>query len=73
MSDVTNLHSETIMDLPPEKVLRSAIENVPETVVVIGYDEDGDIYFASTTSDLPEVLWLIERGKQRLMEMAEEG
>jgi len=38
-----------------------------KSVLVIGYDEAGEEYFASSIADGGDVLWLLERCKQELM------
>ncbi len=35
---------------------------------IIGYDENGEIYFTSTYADCAEILWLLERAKTRIMD-----
>lgn len=57
----------TRLDIPPERVLCGALENVFDKVVVLGYTEEGEEYFASSVADGGDILWLLERAKQRLM------
>jgi hypothetical protein len=53
--------------VPINKVLSGADKaNLKETVV-IGYDEKGDFYFASSEADGPSVLWLLESAKKELL------
>jgi hypothetical protein len=59
------------LDLPAERVLQAAIDARVETVVVLGYDADGEFYFASTKGDGGEVIWLMEIAKKKLLEMTE--
>lgn len=63
---VIPLRCVTKLDLPPDRVLEGAMGQL-EGVVVIGYDKDGDEYFASTYADGGEVLWLLERLKLSLL------
>jgi hypothetical protein len=53
--------------LSAERVLTKAIEADLATVVVVGWTQDGNIYFASTTADGGDILWLFEQSKQMLL------
>ena len=65
---VINIGCITRLDLPAERVLDAAKANM-DSVVLLGYDKDGFEYFASTIADGGDVLWLLERCKQRLFDM----
>ena len=70
MNDNTNvidLPVITRLDLNPDRVLNAAIGNL-EAAVVIGWDKDGDFYFASSKADVGDVLWLIEKAKKILLD-----
>lgn len=56
----------TKLDLPVDRVLDQAKSKMRD-VVLMGWDENGELYFASTFSDGGEVLWLLEACKNRLM------
>jgi hypothetical protein len=58
----------TRLDLPPDRVLEGAKGKL-EGVVIMGYDLEGNEYFASSYADGGTVLWLAERMKARLLEM----
>lgn len=60
----------TRLDLPPDRILEQAMGNM-ESVVVIGYDKDGDEYFASSQANGPDVLWILERMKLRLLRVSD--
>ena len=57
----------TRLDIPAERVLEWASKKDLKSVVVMGYTEDGDEYFASSIADGGEVVWLIERAKLKLL------
>ena len=57
----------TRLDLPPERVLQSAMEAGMRGVVILGYDKDDNEYFASTYADGGTVVWLLERCKKALL------
>ena len=67
MGEVVELGCVTRLDLPADKVLEKAIGTM-DSVVLIGYDKEGDEYFASSLADGGDVLWLLERCKQKLLE-----
>lgn len=71
MSNVAVLNMVTRLPIPTERVLSSALENGMDTVVVIGWDNNKDFYFASSEPSGPEVVWLLEVAKKRLIEIAE--
>lgn len=66
MSNVVELRCQTTLDLPAERVLTKALEADLETAIVVGYDKDGSFYFASTTADGGNVVWLFEKAKLSL-------
>lgn len=56
----------TRLDLPVDRVLDQAKETM-DHVVVMGWDKDGELYFASTFADGGEILWLMEKCKEALL------
>jgi len=56
------------LDLPAERVLGGAIMAEMTECMVLGWDKDGEFYFASTSADGGTALWLMEIAKTRLME-----
>ncbi len=59
----------TRLDIPVERVFEAVRHHVSGGVVVIGWDNDGELYFASSIADGGEVLWLIEKAKISLLEV----
>jgi len=66
-SKITYLPCLTRLDLPVDRVLDMAKEKL-DTVVLLGYDKDGEEYFASTYAANSKTLWLLERLKHILMQ-----
>lgn len=66
MGKVIPLNNVTKLDLPVDRVLESA-KNELEGVVLMGYDKEGELYFASTYADGGDVLWLVENLKKNLL------
>lgn len=58
----------TRLDLPCERILNHALDTGLESVVVMGWDKDGEFYFAHSSADGGEVLWLIEGAKRALLD-----
>lgn len=70
MSNVTEFPGVSRNPTPVPKILASAAGQRLQSVVVVGQREDGTLYFASSDSDGPGVLWLMELAKWELMEVA---
>lgn len=58
----------TKLDLPPDQILEAAVGKM-EGVVIMGWDAQGEEYFASSYADGGTVLWLLERLKKQLLEV----
>lgn len=58
----------TKLELPVDKVLDGAKEKL-KSVVILGWDKDDEMYFASTSSDGGDVLWLLEQCKLALLKV----
>lgn len=62
----------TRLDTDPTLVLKEAIESGKlKNVVIMGYDEDEEEYFASSIADGGTVIWLMERLKLKLLRYAD--
>ena len=72
MAKVIPLGCITKLDLPVDTILEAA-KGKMEGVVLLGYDKDGEFYFASTYADGGDVLWLLENCKKQLLEIAIEN
>jgi hypothetical protein len=69
--EVVELDVVTRLDIPPERVLNRALKADLDGVVVIGWKkgDDGDFYFVSSIADGPEVNWLLDMAKARLLKV----
>lgn len=72
MGEVVVLNGWTKLDIPSERVLSNALQADLTTAVVMGYDKQGNLYFASNTGDLGRVCWLMEQSKQLMLRVDEE-
>lgn len=71
MTNIVRFPGITKLDIPADHVLESATGKL-EGVVVLGYTADGQEYFASSYADGGDMLWLLERAKKALLEVADE-
>ncbi len=58
----------TRLNVPPDRVLRSAVGKL-ESVLVLGFDKEGEFYAAASHADGGDALWLMELCKRKLLEM----
>ena len=70
MGNVVPIGCITRLDLPADQILDAANGKL-DSVVVMGYDKDGNEYFASSIADGGSALWLMERCRQRLLNVEE--
>ena len=68
-SNVIPLGDITSLDIPADMILENAKGNFPDGVMLIGFDEGGELYFASSIADGGTVLWALEKAKQALLEV----
>lgn len=71
LADVIELDIPTIADIPPDKILTAAMGELT-SVVLLGYDKEGEEYFVSSTASGPEVVWMLERLKLKLLRTVDE-
>lgn len=58
-------------DMPADTVLECSKGQEITECLVIGAIEDG-VYVACTTDDIGRAMWLLERGRQRILDIAAE-
>ncbi len=71
MAKVIPFNGITKLDLDPDTILENNKGKL-EGVVIMGWDKNGNEYFASSYADGGTVLWLVERMKKALLEIADE-
>lgn len=69
--NVIPLGNITKLDLSVDLVLDQAKGQCTEGVVVLGFADDGGLYFASSIADGGTVIWLIEQAKLALLRQGE--
>ena len=62
---------ESRLDFDPDEALTGAIGLLKE-VVIVGYEADGSLYFASNRANAPDVLWLLKQAEQILLDIERE-
>lgn len=70
MGKVVPIGCITTLDMPPDQILERAMDQL-EGVVILGYDKNGEEFFASSYADGGTVMWLLERCKIKLMQAVE--
>jgi hypothetical protein len=70
MTDVITFPGITKLDTDPDLILEQALGQL-ESVVVCGFDKDGNQYFASSVADGADALWHLERAKYALMKITD--
>lgn len=71
--EVQHLGGTTKGDVPARDVLAGAVKAKLKSVVVIGETEDGENYYAMSSGDNAENLWLVESFKHAIMQPGEES
>ncbi len=66
--NIIPLNVYTRLDIPVEGVLEGAKENVTANLIILGWTEDDDMYFASSSSTMGDILVLLEQAKRVLLE-----
>lgn len=65
--NVEVLDGVTSLDIPADRVLIGALNGRLTKVVLAGYDENGEEYFASNMADGADAGWLLDRCKLNLL------
>jgi len=61
----------TKLDIPADRVLENNIGQF-ESIVLMGWNKDGEEVFASSLVDGGDILWLMERMKLKLLRQADD-
>ena len=65
--NVVDLNVVTKLATDPARIIARAAEAGLTSVVVLGFDADGDEFFASSDADGGAVLWHLERARHKLL------
>jgi hypothetical protein len=69
MGEVVILDVPTCLPIPVSRILEKALVAELSVVVVIGIDENGGLYFASSAPEAAEVAWMCQRAIYELHRM----
>ena len=65
--NVVPFPGSTTADIPPQSVLDGASAADLESVVILGWDKESNLYFASSNGYSPDVLWLLKAAEKELL------
>ena len=68
-AEIITLGNITRLDIPVDRVLEEAKGKIEDGVIVLGWDNKGEPYFASSIAPGGTVLWLLEKAKKALLEV----
>lgn len=68
MGDLVIWNGVTKLDIPVERILDRAREENLDSAIVLGWDKDGGVFFASSVADGGNVMWLMEWAKRALLD-----
>ena len=71
MGEIIEFPEGTVGDVPIDSVLEGA--KVLQMVCIMGYTTEGNEYFSSSCGDIKEINWLLDRYKNFLQGVADEG
>lgn len=69
MGEIVEFPGYTVGDIPEELVLEAAERYLNRSLpmIIVGYDENDELYVASTKSEVGELALLLERAKNFLL------
>ena len=67
MPNVIPIGGVTSLDFPADRILEDA-KGKMDSLVIMGWDKNEVLYFASSIADGGKVLWLMERCKKLLLQ-----
>jgi hypothetical protein len=70
MAEILKFTGITFLDVPTDVILESAIGKL-KSVIVLGYTNDGEEYFAASMADGADALWHLQRAAHKLLSMPE--
>jgi len=70
-AEIIEFDGITRLDLPTDRILAKAMDECLVDVVIIGHTAGGEEYFASSKADGGSVLWMMERAKMALLNIAD--
>jgi len=68
--NIVFLDNQTTLDIPPERVINGALEANLKAVVIVGWDEQDNLYLATSPGSNAESIYLLELAKRGLLDGA---
>ncbi len=65
---IVRFPGKTTAEHTPDYILEAAKGRDLQTVVVVGMNKDGGLWFSGSTSNIEHVALLLDRAKQRLLD-----
>ena len=69
--NVVVLDTITTLPIPPQRVLDNAPRDM-RSVMVLGYEKDGEYWMASSDTDLASLLVIVEKARMRLLRLLDD-
>ena len=69
MENAVELIGITKSEVPVERVLNGASKADLKHCIIVGTTNEDNLYFASSQADGGDILWMMEKAKQLLMEI----
>lgn len=70
MGEIIEMLAKTVVDRSPDAILRAAIAEGFESVIVIGETKDGSTHISMSPHDYPTVVYQLELAKHTIMDQA---
>lgn len=70
-AEIIELQIVTKLDIPVERVLNRALEADLAECVIVGFTQEGGLFFASNKADAGAVLYHLEMAKKRLLDICD--
>lgn len=67
MGDILKFTGNTLVDITADELLDAAKTWNMTKCIVVGVDEDDELCFGGSTSDVPMINWLLDLAKQQLL------
>ena len=67
MGNVTIMGGRTKLDLPVQRIMDGVDADKLESILILGWDKDGELFAASSTPRVGEMLHLMEMFKYELL------
>lgn len=67
MGDIVDFNGKTFMDIDCKKILDAVDPDEMDLVMVLGWSKEDNLYASSSSSDIAEMIYLMELFKHKLL------